>query len=140
YPLQASDVGSTIEATINVTDLGSSTTTASVGPVAPLVPSPWVPSPGPAITGTVEQGQTLNVSNGTWGGDPTTTTFTYQWESCDAVPTCSVVGTTSTYTLQASDVGHTLVATVAATDIFGDVSVASSSASVGPVVSDATTT
>jgi hypothetical protein len=140
YTLQTTDVGSTIEATINVTDLGSSTTTTSVGPVAPLVASPWVPSPGPAITGTVLQGQTLSVSTGTWGTDPTTTTFTYQWESCDAVPNCSVVGTSSSYKLQGSDVGHTIVAMVSANDSFGDVSAPSSSATLGPVVSDATTT
>lgn len=140
YTLQASDFGRTIEAIITVPDPGSSTTTASVGPVAPLVPSPWVPSLAPAITGTPEQGQTLNVSNGTWGTGLTTTTYTYQWEGCDAVQKCSVVGTSSSYTLQASDVGHTIIATVSANDRFGDVSTPSSSATLGPVVSDATTT
>jgi hypothetical protein len=140
YTLQASDVGKTIEATISVPG-PLATTTAGIGPV---VPSPWVATVAPAITGTPQQGQTLSTSNGTWGTNPTTTTYTYQWQDCDASgQTCSPVatsGTSSSYTLQASDVGHTIVATVSATDAYGDVSAPSSSASRGPVVSDATTT
>jgi hypothetical protein len=133
YTLQPTDVGSTIEAIISVPGQDP-TPTASVGPVV------WVPSVAPAISGTPEQGQTLNVSTGTWAGDPTT--FTYQWQDCDAV-SCSPVAndeTSNSYTLQASDVGDTIVATVRANDSVGDISAPSPSVALGPVVSDATTT
>jgi hypothetical protein len=143
YTLQASDVGDTIQAIVYATnsDGEGSATTASVGPV---VPSPWVASEAPVITParTPEQGDTLNVSTGTWGSDPTTTMYTYQWQDCSD-QTCAPVasdGTSPSYTLQASDVGYTIEATVIATDSYGDVSEPSSSASVGPIASNATGT
>ena len=78
-----------------------------------------------------QQGQTLSTTNGTWGTNPTPTAYTYQWQDCDASgQNCSPVatnGTLSSYTLQASDAGHTIVATVRATDAYGDVSASSSS-------------
>lgn len=42
----------------------------------------------PTITGTPQAGQTLTANPGTWGGAETT--FTYQWQSCDAAgATCT---------------------------------------------------
>ena len=141
YTLQGSDVGHTIEAIVTAPGSDPATT----APIGPVVPSPWVATVAPTITaGTAQQGIILSVSTGSWGTNLTPTSYTYQWQDCDASgQNCANVaanGASSTYTLQASDVGHTIVATVTATDAYGDVSSPASSASTGLVVSNATVT
>ena len=63
----------------------------------------------------------LTVSNGTWSGSPTT--YQYQWERCNSSGAGCVAisgAQASTYGLTASDVGHEIVAEVAATNVGGD--------------------
>jgi hypothetical protein len=74
----------------------------------------------PTISGTAQQGQELTTSNGGWSGSPTG--YTYAWSQCDASGnSCTAVSgaTSSTYTAAATDVGHTLRVTVAATNSGG---------------------
>ncbi|MGH3609986.1 MAG: beta-propeller fold lactonase family protein, partial [Pseudonocardiaceae bacterium] len=74
----------------------------------------------PAITGSTVQGQTLTTSNGTWTGNPTS--YSYSWNDCDANGTnCSRIPNTnsSTYTLTATDVTHTMIVKVTATNTSG---------------------
>jgi hypothetical protein len=75
----------------------------------------------PAITGTTTQGQTLSTSNGSWTRNPTA--FSYQWQDCDlSGGSCSNVtsgGTSTTYTLTAGEVGHTMRVIVTATNAGG---------------------
>jgi inosine-uridine nucleoside N-ribohydrolase len=62
----------------------------------------------PAISGILEQGQVLTESPGSWSD---ATKITYQWEDCDSsgANCATIAGATSqTYTLTASDVGHTI--------------------------------
>jgi hypothetical protein len=72
-------------------------------------PDPPVDSGPPLIAGTPQQAQTLTESHGVWSNSPTT--YSYQWQDCDAwgnscVP---VAGATSqTYELTDGDVGHTI--------------------------------
>jgi hypothetical protein len=131
YTLQSSDVGSTIVASVTASNAGGtgSATSASVGPVLPFAPAI---SMAPGISGTVQQGHPLTVSNGTWSNNPTA--FRYAWQACDSSgSTCSSVGTNSnTYTLQGNDVHRYVSVTVTASNAGGTASV--TTASVGPVL------
>ena len=133
YTLQASDVGDTIIAQVTASNAGGQTpaTSAGVGPVLP--PAPQIGTTPPAITGTAQQGVTLSVSNGTWSNNPTG--FSYVWENCDSSGNnCTAISgaTTNSYTLQASDVGDTIIAQVTASNAGGQNSATSGSA--GPVL------
>jgi hypothetical protein len=103
---------------------GSSTTATS-----PVNTSP------PTITGTAQQGLTLNAGPGTWTGTQPIN-YTYQWQRCDSSgANCSpIAGATATaYTLTAADVGSTLEVTVSASNMAG--SATASSAPTAVVVS-----
>jgi hypothetical protein len=70
----------------------------------------------PAITGTVQSGQTLTTSNGTWPGSPDA--FTYTWHrSSDGGTTWTNIGgaTASTYAAAAGDVGYQIRSQVTVT-------------------------
>jgi len=74
----------------------------------------------PKITGTAREGQVLTASTGTWSNSPTS--FTYQWLRCASDGTgCGAItgATSSTYTLVAGDVGHTLRVAVTAANADG---------------------
>lgn len=67
---------------------------------------PTVVAGTPLISGATTQGSTLTASPGSWTG--VNLTFTYQWQRCDATNFCLDVGTGSTYTVAAGDVGQQL--------------------------------
>ncbi len=87
----------------------------------------------PQITGTPQQGDPLTVSNGSWNDGATA--FSYQWYDCDSSgKSCAAItneadASTSSYTLQASDVGGMVIAVV--TDNVSQIPIASNA--VGPV-------
>jgi hypothetical protein len=94
------------------------------GPPPPPPPPPADPpryTELPAITGTPQDGQTLNVSNGTWTGtDPIE--YTYQWLRCSAaLKGCQPIegATAASYEIAAADVGARLTAMVTATNAGG---------------------
>lgn len=67
----------------------------------------------PAITGTIQDGQTATCSSGTWLGSPT---YTYQWYlDGDAI----VGEITNEYVIVTGDVGSVLTCIVTATNRFG---------------------
>ncbi len=133
YTLQASDVGSTVQAVVTATNLGgsgsaTSATTELVLPAAPVNNGP------PGITGTPQQGDTLSVNTGSWLNNPSG--YTYMWEDCGGSGnSCSAItgATSSSYTLQASDVGSTVEAVVTATNSGGSVSATSATTQVLPL-------
>jgi len=87
----------------------------------------------PVVSGTATQGQSLSTSSGSWSGSPAPS-YTYQWQDCSSTGgSCTSISgaTASSYTLAASDVGHTIVAVVTATNSQGH---ASASSSATPVV------
>ena len=119
--LSAADVGQYMTVTVTATnDAGSaSVTTDGYGPVLPLPPA-ISPNGAPTISGTAQQGQTLSVSQGSWSNGPTG--FTFQWEDCDTSGNnCAPItgATASSYTLQPTDVGDTVLAVVTASNAGG---------------------
>lgn len=86
----------------------------------------------PTITGTAEVGLKLTATRGTWTGSPTS--FHYVWSRCDADGACiTIAGATGkTYLVSASDVGHTLVVTVTASNAAGSTSQASAATTTVP--------
>ena len=101
-------------------------TTSTNPPPPPPVTLPPVNLGAPDISGTPQQGQALTTSDGTWLGSPSS--YAYQWEDCNSSGgSCSGISgaTSGSYTLGSSDVGHTIVAVVTATNAGGSSSAAS---------------
>jgi hypothetical protein len=124
YTLKASDVGDTIDVVVTATNsVGSgSATSAKTGAVT--VPAPPSNTAVPVISGTAQQGQTLTTSNGSWTNSPTS--YAYQWQDCTTTGCTNIAGaTSSSYTLQSSDVGDTIDAIVTATNAGGSSSATS---------------
>jgi hypothetical protein len=117
YTLVAKDVGRTLGFAVRATDkTGTTNAYASlVGPVAR--PTAKLVSTGqPTITGMPKEGQTLQVSAGSWS--PIPAMVGYQWQRCNANGRlCKPLpgATASTYVVTAADTGHALLALVHAT-------------------------
>ena len=82
--------------------------------------APPANSAPPTISGTAQEGMTLTASPGSWTESPTS--YRYKWRRCDAQGAhCKAIkGTTSTaYTAQGTDVGHTLRVSVIARNAAG---------------------
>lgn len=71
----------------------------------------------PTITGTVEVGETLTCSTGTWSPSPTS--YAYQWQRVNAATVDISGATQATYVITADDVGHYLQCKVIATNNTG---------------------
>jgi len=120
YVVDAGDVGYFIKATVAAVNTGGTTSyslaTAS-SQVIDLAPT-FVSAP--AITGTAKSGQTLSVSNGTWGNRPTS--YTYQWRrSASSVSGfVDIEGATSaTYVVDVGDAGYFINAVVSSANSGG---------------------
>jgi hypothetical protein len=119
YTLANSDVGDTVDVVVTATNAGGSTpaTSAQTATIAGIAPSNVTV---PVVSGTVQQGDTLTTTDGSWIGT-TPITYTYQWQDC-ASGICSNIGgaTSSSYVLGAGDVGDTVDVVVTATNIAGN--------------------
>ena len=135
YTLTANDVGDTIVVVVTATNAGGSASASSgaTGVVtAASNPSPPSNTSAPVVSGTPQQGQTLSTSNGSWTNSPSS--YGYQWQDCNSSgASCANISgaTSSSYTLTANDVSHTIVAVVTATNAAGSGS--GSSAATGVV-------
>jgi hypothetical protein len=117
YTLVAKDVGKTIGFGVRATDKTGTTRAygSLVGPVAGLH-ARLVSTGQPTIVGVPKDGETLQVSAGSWS--PTPTTIGYQWLRCNPNGRlCKPLpgATASTYAVTAADTGHALLAVVHAT-------------------------
>jgi hypothetical protein len=136
YTVETADAASTLRALVTATT-SAGAAAAESKPTA-IVTSPPVNTSPPTISGTATQGQALSASNGTWSGYPAPS-FTYQWQRCDQNGSnCNPINeaTTQTYTLQAADVGSTLVVLVTATNSVSSTQASSTASAVisgGPV-------
>lgn len=87
----------------------------------------------PLISGILSQGQVLSTTNGTWLNSPTN--FSYQWQDCSSTDTsCANISgaIASTYTLQATDIGHEIDVIVTAANSSGSASSTSAPTTVVP--------
>jgi hypothetical protein len=120
YTPTDADVGGMVRVVVIATnDAGSSVPTVSA-PIAVKAAAAPVSTAPPLLSGPVAQGQALTVDTGTWSGGGTS--YTYQWQRCDADGTDCVDipgATDATYTPGADDLGHTLRAVVIATNDAG---------------------
>ena len=122
YTLVAGDEGRTIKVRVIVTDdLGNETTLTSAATEAvEAAPQPDSPATGqPAISGTVQVGETLTANTSGIADDDglDSATYSYQWLGDDA----EISGATgSTYTLVAADEGRTIKVRVIVTDDLGN--------------------
>ena len=109
YIPPAADVGHTIKVQETASNEGGSSAPAASAATSIVVPPVPVNTSPPTISGTVQQGQTLTESHGTWSNSPTS--YTYQWLRCDNTgANCTTItgANAQTYISLAADVGHTL--------------------------------
>ncbi len=72
----------------------------------------------PAIIGVAQSSKTISADPGSWTGTPTS--FTYQWQRCDAAgANCVVVGNGQSYTCVPSDIDKTMRVAVEAKNSAG---------------------
>jgi subtilisin family serine protease len=138
YTVQSTDAGYTFELRITVkNNLGQVTlTTAPSQPVGSAPPpSPPANTAPPVVSGTAQDGGTLQTTTGTWSNSPTG--YAYQWQRCDSTgANCSTISgaSSSSYIAQSADVGDTLEATVTASNNGGS---ANTTSAPTPVVGSA---
>jgi hypothetical protein len=117
YTLAATDVGRTIRSSVTATNAGGSTLASSAATSVVVAAAP-VNSAVPVISGQAAQGQTLTTSNGSWTNTPTS--YVYQWQDCTSSVCANISGaTSSSYTVQSSDVGDAIDVVVTATNPMG---------------------
>lgn len=123
YTVQAADAGFSIRPAFSVQNgLGAVPVSVLTQPVGGSSTVPTAPSnlSLPAISGNAQAGQALNVSTGSWSGQPTN--FSYQWLRCDSFgASCGSISgaSSSTYVTASGDVGWTLRASVTASSSAG---------------------
>jgi GH25 family lysozyme M1 (1,4-beta-N-acetylmuramidase) len=94
----------------------SSPPTVAVGASGTTSPSRPMSTSAPAVSGTVQAGQVLTSSVGTWTGSPTS--FAYQWRRCDGTGNaCGAIpgAINSSYMVSPGDIGSTMSLVVTAT-------------------------
>ena len=130
YVLGSGDIGHTIRSVVTATNDVGSTAQASAQTTAVIRPAP-VNTKLPTISGTLQQGQTVTATSGTWSNSPTS--YGYQWQDCVSSTSCSNISgaTSSSYKLKSTDVGDDIDVIVTATNAGGSGS--ATSAAVGPV-------
>ncbi len=121
YTLASGDVGHTLRSVVTAGNAGGSSSASSAASTVVTAPTTAPSNTAlPAVSGTTRQGQTVSTSNGSWSNNPTS--FSYKWEDCNTSGTgCSLISaaTSSSYALQAGDVGDTIRSVVIATNSAG---------------------
>ncbi len=109
YTLGAEDVGMWIEVQESAANSGGWNVSSSEA-LEVIPPEAPVNTLAPAITGTIQQGQTLTVREGTWTNNAKAPAW--QWLRCSAAGGgCTAIAgaTKKTYKLETEDVGHALI-------------------------------
>src|SRR3954471_13744785 len=137
YTPGAADIGKTLTVAVTAS-AKTGTASATSAPTAPVAAANGVAVPValavPQISGTLQVGQTLTASTGTWSGNPSV--YAYVWRRCDATgAACATIvnATTGTYALTPGDLGSTISVEVTATNAAGPQAATSTpSAAVAP--------
>ena len=132
YTPTAANVGHSIVVVETATDTSvtpAQTASAASAPTPAVLPAAPVSTAPPVISGLPQQGQVLRVVHATWTNTPAS--LTDVWEVCTGAA-CSPVFTGTSYTVAATDVGHTIEVLETAKNAGGTATVAS--APVGPAV------
>ena len=130
YRLTSADGGSTIRAAVSATNGTGTSAPAASAPTELVVSLPATTYP-PLVTRSAAVGGTVFTTTGTW--NTPISRFAYGWERCDAAGgSCAAIrgATGETYRVVATDAGHTLEASVTATNAAGSVTVSSAPTSV----------
>ncbi|MBS3648878.1 hypothetical protein KEU06_09690 [Pseudaminobacter sp. 19-2017] len=137
YTLTADDVGKRIQAFVTATNEAGSTTRATSQTSTVTLPLKPVAITKPVVSGTVAVGEVLTTTDGVWNdnGNPITAII-YQWR---AGSTNIAGATNNTYTVQSSDIGKRLSATVTAINEGGGTSSITDQTIIVPVPPEAPT-
>jgi len=131
YVLTDSDVGATIRVVVSAQNaLGTATGTSAPTAVVSALGAPTNTSL-PTISGAPQVGQTLSAGTGGWTGNPTS--FSFQWQRCNAGGTSCVDisgATAGTYVLGTADLGSTVRVAVTARNSIGEAAAVSAPTSV----------
>jgi hypothetical protein len=137
YTLAAGDTGTSIRVVVTAANsVGSTSANApAVGPVDAAVPTN---NALPLVTGSLQRGQTLVASPGTW--NPPGTTYSHQWQRDTGTGFANIAGATgSMRVLTTADVAASMRVVVTATNAYGSTSATSlATAAVQPVLPAAT--
>ena len=109
YAVSVTDIGSTLRSALSFTNAAGSATAIAAATATVLAAVPPTNTGLPAVSGTVQDGQTLSATDGTWSGTRTSTTR--QWQRCDlAGASCSAIAGAAgtTLALHAIDIGSTI--------------------------------
>jgi hypothetical protein len=139
YQLVKADEGDVVRVAVTGSN-PDGTATADSAPSATVVGTPPVNTILPVLSGTVQRGQTLQSSAGTWLGIGTA--YAYQWQqSGDGGTTWTDIGgaTTTTYAVGPIDEGHELRMKMTATNIDGVASVNTAATVAVPVAAPVNT-
>ena len=123
YTLVASDESKTIKVRVSFIDRGGYAESLTSDATEAVAPRPNTPATGaPAITGTVQVGETLTADISGIADDDglSGATFSYQWVANDGTSDTDITGATdSSYTLVAADEGKSIKVRVSFTDDAG---------------------
>jgi len=126
YVVTASDVGQTIKCLVSAENSSYDSPTSVFTNSTSTVTSPYTAptnTVAPSITGTLNAGQTLTCSTGTWTGT-SPITYQYQWQWSHV--SLNITGAnTNTYVVSSQDVGRTLCCLVTATNIANSTTISS---------------
>lgn len=132
YVLGPSNLGTTLRVIVTAKNASGSAKATSAATAVVVAKAP-ANTALPVVSGTAQDGQTLNASTGSWTGI-TPFSYTYQWQRCNSSgESCANISgaTSSSYVLGHGDVGTTLRVMVTAKNTAGS---ASASSAATPVV------
>ncbi len=130
YRVVSSQIGSRLRAIVTASNAGGSAVATSRA-TRKIAAGPPVSLAGPEISGSLQEGQTLTASAGSWAGTAPFA-FTYQWQRCSILGgSCEDIpgATSSTYTLEALDIASQLAVVVTASNAQGSASATSAETS-----------